>query len=234
MVNRRAVRRRASIGFVLSLGIASIGLATGAGAQETGPYVLIGSGVGVVGSSDAEIGSDEVDIEYQDGGLADLSLGYRVLPHVRVEANVNYRQHHIDNIDGEGVDGFAHKGDVHVLGALANVLLDYPLGAQIERDSLPYAIPYVGVGIGVLWTKPRAELRRTPERKIRGEEAELAWNVLAGVDVPITRRVGLQVGYRYLESRDAKWQLRTGDALVGYVDAPYRSHEARVGIRVGY
>lgn len=236
MVNRRGLRRLAPIGFLLSFGAASFGPATAA-AQETGPYVVIGSGVGVVGSSDAEIGNDEVDIDYQDGGLADFSLGYRVAPHVRVEANVNYRQHHIDNVDGEGVDGFAHKGDVHVLGALANVLLDYPLGAQIERDSLPYAIPYVGVGLGVLWTKPRAELRSVaqgPEQKIRGEEAELAWNVLAGVDVPITRRVGLQVGYRYLESRDAKWQLRTGEDLIGWVDAPYRSHEARVGLRIGY
>lgn len=234
MVNRRATRRRAPIGILLCAGLASLGFPGAAAGQETGPYVLFGSGVGVVGSSDAEIGSDEVDIEYQDGGLADLSLGYRIARHVRVEANLNYRQHHIDNIDGEGVDGFAHKGDVHALGALANVLLDYPLGAQIERDSLPYAIPYVGVGIGVLWTKPRAELRRAPVRKIRGEETEFAWNVLAGVDVPITRRVGLQVGYRYLESRDARWQLRTGETQVGYVDAPYRAHEARVGIRVGY
>ena len=234
VVNRRSTRRRAPIGIVLSAGLASLGLSGPAAAQETGPYVLLGSGVGVVGSRDAEIVSDAVDIEYQDGGLADLSLGYRVARHVRVEANLNYRQHHIDNIDGEGVDGFAHKGDVHVLGALANVLLDVPLGEQIERDSLPYAIPYVGVGLGVLWTKPRAELRQDPVQKIRGEEAEFAWNVLAGVDVPITRRVGLQVGYRYLESRDAKWQLRTGETLVGYVDAPYRAHEARVGIRIGY
>ncbi len=187
-----------------------------------------------MGSRDAEIGSDELDITCRDGGLADLSLGYRVARHVRVEANVNYRQHQIDDINGERVDGFAHKGDVHVLGALANVLLDYPLGAQIERDSLPYAISYVAVGIGVLWTKPRAELRQAPVQKIRGEEAELAWNLLPGVEVPITRRVGPQVGYRYLESRDAKWHLRTGETLVGYVGAACRAHEARFGIRIGY
>ncbi len=235
MVNRRGLRRRAPIGSLVLAALAALGAsATAATAQETGPYVLVGSGFGIVGDLETDLGPDTADVEYDDAGLADLSLGWRVLSHLRLEANLNYRQHHIANVDGEGVDGFAHKGDLHVLGALGNVIVDYPLGAQIERDSLPYGIPYVGVGVGMLWTKPRAELRTTPERKIRGEDTEFAWNVLAGVDVPITRRVGLQLGYRYLESLDLSWKLRVGASTTGSVDSPYRAHEGRVGIRIGY
>jgi opacity protein-like surface antigen len=232
--NRRGAHRRAPTGILGLLGLAALGLAGAASAQDTGPYLLLGSGFGIVGDLETDLGPDTADIEYDDAGLADLSLGWRVLRHLRLEANVNYRQHHIANVDGEGLDGFAHKGDLHVLGALGNVIVDYPLGAQIERDSLPYGIPYVGVGVGMLWTKPRAELRTTPERKIRGEGTEFAWNVLAGVDVPLTRRVGLQIGYRYLESLDQSWKLRVGASTTGDVDSPYRAHEGRVGLRIGY
>ena len=231
---RSGIRRRAPIAVLLLAALAAFPGAAPAAEGESGPYVLVGSGFGIVGDLETDLGPDTADIEYDDAGLADLSLGWRVLRFLRVEANVNYRQHHIANVDGEGVDGFPHKGDLHVLGALGNVILDYPLGAQIERDSLPYGIPYVGVGVGLLWTKPRAEIRTTPERKIRGEDTQFAWNVLAGVDVPITRRVGLQVGYRYLEALDASWKLRVGASNTGDVDAPYRAHEGRVGIRIGY
>lgn len=203
-------------------------------ALQPGPYVLIGSGFGVVEKQDTEIGSNDVELEYDDAGLADLSIGYRVLSFLRVEGNVSYRQHHIENINAEGVAGFGHKGDVHVIGGMANILADYPLGEQIERDSIPMLVPYAGFGFGVLWSKPRAELRTTPERKIRGESTEFAWNVLAGVDIPITRLVGLQIGYRYLESLDPSWKLRIGASSAGDVEAPYRTHEGRVGIRVGY
>ena len=201
---------------------------------ETGPYLLIGSGFSVVGQQETKLGAVDADIEYADAGLADLSLGYRVLPHLRIEANLNYRQHHIENIDSEGPTEFGHKGDIHAIGALGNVLVDYPLGRQIERDSIPFVIPYAGVGVGVLWTKPRAELRTVPEQKIRGESAEFAWNVLAGVDIPVTRRTGLQIGYRYLESLDQSWNLRVGASSAGNVDAPYQAHEGRVSLRIGY
>ncbi len=226
--------RRLALLWIVAL--VSMGLSASAEdfVQETGPYLLLGSGFGIVGQQETQFGGTDADIEYQDAGLADLSLGYRVMTHLRVEANLNYRQHHIENIDAEGLAGFAHKGDINAIGALANVLVDYPLGRQAERDSIPFVIPYVGVGVGVLWTKPRFELRTTPEQKVRGESQEFAWNVLAGVDVPITRRVGLQVGYRYLESLDQSWMLRIGADSAGDVDAPYQAHEGRVGIRIGY
>jgi opacity protein-like surface antigen len=238
------MRRHVGIGILMIVvaSLAAQGSATAAeevaagdaDASRSGPYVLIGSGFGVVEKQDTELGSNDVELDYDDAGLADLSLGYRVLPFLRVEANVSYRQHHIENINAEGLAGFSHKGDIHVIGGLANFIADYPIGEQIERDSIPMLVPYAGFGFGVLWTKPRAELRTTPERKIRGEGTEFAWNLLAGVDIPITRRVGLQVGYRYLESLDQSWKLKIGASSAGDVEAPYRTHEGRVGIRIGY
>jgi len=203
-------------------------------AQETGPYGLVGSGFSIVGRQDARFGTAPTDAEYDDAGLADVSLGWRVLPNFRMEANVNYRQHHISDVRAEHVQGFAVKGDLHVLGALANLIVDYPLGEQVDRDSIPFAIPYAGVGVGMLWTKPRAELRLSPEQKVRGDDTQFAWNVLLGVDIPITRRVGLQFGYRYLEALDPTWELKVGGGSAGDVDAAYLAHEGRVGLRFGY
>jgi len=226
--------RRLAPFWLLLVGLGALGAEAEEPVVETGPYLVVGSGFSVVGQQETKLGADDADIEYDDAGLAELSLGYRVHSHVRVEANLNYRQHHIENIDFEGPTEVSHKGDIHAIGALANVLVDYPLGRQIERDSIPILVPYAGVGVGVLWTKPRAELRTTPEQKIRGESAEFAWNVLAGVEIPITRRAGLQIGYRYLESLDQSWNLRIGASSAGSVDAPYQAHEGRVGLRIGY
>lgn len=226
--------RRLTPFWIFALVLGALGASAEEAVVETGPYLVVGSGFSVVGQQETKLGADDADIEYDDAGLVELSLGYRVHPHVRVEANVNYRQHHIENIDSEGPTEFSHKGDIHAIGALANVLVDYPLGRQIERGSIPILVPYAGVGVGLLWTKPRAELRTTPEQKIRGESSEFAWNVLAGAEIPITRLVGLQIGYRYLESLDQSWKLRIGSSSAGSVDAPYRAHEGRVGIRIGY
>jgi opacity protein-like surface antigen len=147
---------------------------------------------------------------------------------VRVEVNVNYRNHTVENVHYR-----PHRGDFHFVAGMANVYLDHPIGRQIERDDIPFLIPYVGGGVGVLWSKARAEVG-LPDRKIRGESAEFAWNLMVGTEIPITRRVALNVGYRYLESLDHRWLLRDGGSAAGDVDGAYLAHEGRVGLRIGY
>ncbi len=210
---------------------------------ETGPTLYVGSGFSVAGEQDTRIndptrpappasapalGGVDFDFKYQNAALAELGLGYRVMSHLRVEANVSYRQHELENVQYR-----AGKGDVHFLAGMANLYADYALGGHGENEQIPILIPYVGAGVGVLWTKPSVEVS-FPDRKVRGEGTEFAWNLMMGTEIPITRFVALNFGYRYLESMDQRWLLRNGSNGVGDVDAAYRTHEGRVGLRIGY
>ena len=214
-----------------------------AAAGETGPTLYVGTGFSVAGEQDTKIhdstqpappvtnpalGGPDFDFKYQDAALAEIGLGYRVMPHLRVEANVNYRGHTLENVQYR-----SGKGDVHMIAGMANVYADYALGGHDEAGEIPIVIPYVGAGVGVLWTKPRAEVG-FPDRKIRGEGNEFAWNLMLGTEIPITRFVALNIGYRYLESLDQRWRVQDGASGVGSVDSAYRTHEGRVGVRIGY
>ncbi|MBY0399665.1 outer membrane beta-barrel protein [Myxococcota bacterium] len=211
--------------------------------SETGPTLYLGSGFAVAGRQDTRIndptkpppppsvpalGGVDFDVEYQDAALAEIGLGYRVARHLRVEANVDYRSHTIENVAYR-----PHRGDFHFVAGMANVYADHAIGKQVERGDIPILIPYVGAGVGVLWSKARAEVE-LPNRKIRGESAEFAWNVMVGTEIPITRWVAFNVGYRYLESLDHRWLLRNGANTAGDVDGAYRTHEGRMGLRIGY
>lgn len=211
--------------------------------RDTGPFLYLGSGFSVADQQDTRIndptrppppptvpalGGVDFDVEYQDAALAEIGLGYRVMRHLRVEANVNYRSHTIENVQYR-----PNRGDLHFVAGMANVYVDYPIGRQIERGNLPILMPYLGGGVGVLWSKARAEVG-LPDRKIRGSSTELAWNLMVGTAIPITRRVALDVGYRYLESLDHRWLLRNGGSAAGDVDGAYLAHEGRVGLRIGY
>ena len=212
-------------------------------AGVTGPTLYVGTGFSVAGEQDTKIhdstqpvpppanpalGGPDFDFKYQDAALAELGLGYRVMSHLRVEANVNYRAHTLQDVHYRG-----GSGDVHMIAGMGNLYADYPLGGRGETGAIPILIPYVGAGVGVLWTKPRAEVK-FPDRKVRGESSEFAWNVMLGTEIPITRFVALNFGYRYLESMDARWLLKSGASGVGDVDSAYRTHEGRFGLRIGY
>lgn len=236
--------------------------ATAAAAADTGPILYLGTGFSIAGEQDTRItdsqrptppanfpvyGGADFDIYHQDAALAEVGLGWRVAPHVRVELNANYRDHRVDNIKY-----LTARGDTHYLAGMANVYVDYPLGRQVEKDDLPILLPYAGVGVGVLWSKSRAEFdypyvasTASPlirERKIRGESAEFAWNVMLGTQIPISRHFALDLGYRYLESRDHRWMVRQnvatsggGDSQgVGAADGAYQTHEGRIGLIVQY
>lgn len=224
--------------------IASIWIPTiPARASDSGPILYLGTGVSVPGQQDArfadptapapppnipQLGGVDFDIEYQDAALAEIGLGYRLLRYLRVELDVNYRNHTLENVRYR-----PHRGDVHWIAGLANVYGDYPIRFGGDADSLPMLVPYVGAGVGVLHSKAKAEVE-VPNRKVRGDSTEFAWNVMFGTAIPIGRLVSFDVGYRYLESLDHSWELQDGALDVGDVNAAYRSHEARVGVRIGY
>lgn len=211
------------------------------GRPDQGAYIYVGTGFSIVSEQDTDIplniqgappstvrGPDQ-DIQYEDGPVAEFALGYRWSRHFRSELNTSYRQHNVKDLPDSG-----HDGDIHAIAAMANVFFDYPVGSGGGEYEVPMAVPYVGVGLGVLWTKPRSEIDFPRELRIRGESVEFAWNVLLGVEIPITYNLGIEVGYRYLEARDHRWTLQDGGSAVNFVDGSYLAHEGRFGFRYGF
>ncbi|MFK7894863.1 MAG: outer membrane protein [Myxococcota bacterium] len=229
--------------------IASAGLCvSGAAAQEDdaaaepapkgtqGVYVYLGTGFSVVGEQNTDIPladdsfrTADQDIQYEDAAIAEVALGYRFTTNIRAEVNASYRAHAVKDLPDSG-----HRGDIHAVATMANIFYDYPIGKGGGDYDVPMFVPYVGAGVGVLWTKPRSELEFPAGLKLRGESAEFAWNILLGVEVPITDYFGIQVGYRYLEAMDHRWNLRDGARAVSGIDGSYLAHEGRVGFRFGY
>jgi opacity protein-like surface antigen len=230
---------------LLALLVQSV-LVTTASAQDADPedesrsvrgvYVYLGTGFSVVGEQNTDIPiADPVfttadrDIQYEDAAIAEVALGYRFSQNIRAEINSSYRAHAVKDLPDTG-----HRGDIHAVAALANVYYDYPIGKGGGDYDVPMFVPYIGAGVGVLWTKPRSELVFPEGFKLRGESAEFAWNVLLGVEIPITDYFGIQVGYRYLEALDHRWNLRDGARAASGIDGSYLAHEGRVGFRFGY
>lgn len=212
-------------------------------AADSGPILYLGSGFSVAGEQNTKVddatqppppvnnpalGGPDFDFQYQDAALAEVGLGYRLMRYLRVEADVAYHGHTLQNVKYR-----PGRGDVHWIAGMFNVYGDYPLGGGDGADALPIAVPYVGAGVGVLWSKAKVELQ-IPDRKVRGESAEFAWNVMLGTAIPISRWVSLDVGYRYLESLDHQWMVKNGATGVGDVDAEYQTHEGRLGLRIGF
>lgn len=215
---------------------ATPGRAAGGDAETTGhfgPYVGLAAGPSGMLERDGRLvtrtgSSINGRVQYQDGSMVELSLGLRLNRHLRVEASTAYRRYEIQDISLG-----PHDGDLQTVTGMLNGIAEWPMG---EWNGLPTFVPYLGAGVGLLWAKPDAELYtdRAPLLEVEGSSVEFAWNVQVGFEIPITRWLGLRMGYRYLEALDSSWNARLGGVSVGDVDQTMRAHEGRFGLRFGY
>ena len=104
----------------------------------------------------------------------------------------------------------------------------------IRRFQLGALQPYLGLGIGAAQTRLRMSQEATiwPIERPRvvhiDDSADtLAWQAIAGFDVPLTSRWDLGVDYRYWHAGNIEVRAEDGDAL----ELKHRSHSARLHVR---
>lgn len=157
-------------------------------------------------------------------------VGWRFNPNLRVDGTIAYRTEY--HIDETMPDATTFNADVHSWSFMANGYYDF---------ALTWGKPYVGVGIGaannwvddVSMTKGGVTAILDPG----GRTWQFAWAVMAGVGVPISPTLTLDLGVRYSDFGDLRLDpgsLKNIGGTVGVyggANGKLRAWELTVGLR---
>lgn len=200
---------------LLGASVAAIALIMSAGASAhatEGWYGRFDVGYSVDG--ELEIEGSEFDLD--NNWMVSGAVGTRLSNGLRVEGELAYRQNELEDVGDV---------EVEVVSLLANAIWDFNRGGRFQ--------PYVGVGAGV---------GRLQIDEIDAEDTGFAWQVMAGVGVPLSERMTLDIGYRYfaMPNIDLEYGRCYEDARVtaqyenGYgceIEADYTHQAVLVGLR---
>jgi len=142
------------------------------------------------------------EIDANPGGSADLDddwmasggFGYAFTNGFRLEGALDYRN---NEIDGSGFDASSRAG-------MLNGYYDFNRGGGWE--------PYIGLGIGY----------GTLDLDTVDEESSWAWQAMAGVAIPLSERLDLDIGYRYFRMEEVDF---------GVAEVDYEHQAATIGLR---
>jgi opacity protein-like surface antigen len=220
--------------FSVIAGMTPVNLPAGEEKGEEGVpsnYVATRLGLGWVNDSTREprTGSGG-EMKFKSESDLNLAYGYRVLPWLRLEAELGYVHMGLDEMTlkhrGETVD--IHGHDRHLRGML-NVYGDW--------DNASSLTPFVGAGVGVIqarldikWELPRTS--QTVEADDR--DYAFAWQLLAGVSWRIASSWELELMYRYYAS-DERTHENHSEATSSKVDVDGTSASfLDLGVRYGF
>jgi OmpA-OmpF porin, OOP family len=171
------------------------------------------------------------DLDFNDGWVGVLALGYRTRLGARLELEGNFRDNTLDYETAGGLGRFGAGGRARTYGAMVNALWDL-------NFNLPLAIvPYVGGGIGYAHTEYSNVRSSAPDApRIDGGCGAFAYQGIAGAGMPVLGVPGLLLTaeYRYFNTLECKidGQAGTGGALRrdGF-EQQSEFHSALIGLR---
>ncbi|MBR0651854.1 OmpA family protein [Roseomonas terrae] len=168
-------------------------------------------GAGLAGSA-ATLGmGNSGTVKYNLGYGGALAVGYGFGNGLRAELEGSYRYNEVDSISGFGGGGsFGQiRGSQRTYGMMANVLYEF--------DVSPRFRPYLGAGVGWMWTEWHAVRGTNSIARIGSDDTDssFAYQLIAGFAVPISQRWALTLDYRFLQVVDPEL-----DGLAARVAAP--------------
>lgn len=227
------------LGITIVLTVAMTPLIGHAASPQRGPYTS--AFIGVTIPQNQDVNSTYYDPvankQYSDrvtfdpgisiGGSGGYDFGI-----VRLEGELSYKYAEIDTLTNKTGAGSVRyydvDGDMGALALMFNVFLDFHNRSPVT--------PYIGGGIGFAsiylsdtWgTTPNgARLRMYDE----GYDGVFAYQVGAGVEIALNRRLSLDIGYRYFATDTARIEP-DDDYYYGTVtNLKYESHNATAGVR---
>lgn len=231
-------RSLVAVAVLTILAIPAISLAA---PPRPGPYVSGFIGVSVPQNTDVtftEFGGNifkdhvEFDPSINIGGTGGYDFGF-----VRLEGELSYKQAEMSTITSTNLTSGGIARFVNVdgrIGALAMML-----NCFIDLHNNTPVTPYFGGGVGfaalylddtfaTIATGPNAGFPTT--LYLYDDEAVFAYQVGAGLEFALNRRLSLDVGYRYFGTSEATFS----NQLFGQATAKLQSHNAAVGIRVKF
>lgn len=194
-----------------------------------GPYA---SGfIGISAFRDADVTTNqtffdrvEFDPGLSVGGTAGYDFGY-----FRMEGELSYKYANINTIHDQGnnIQFGSPDGNLGALAMMFNTFLDLHNNSQIT--------PYVGGGIGFASLHLSDTYGTDP---INGrlllygadDDTVFAYQVGAGLEFAVNRRLSLDLGYRYFATDTARFNSNS----VGATDLKLQSHNGTVGFRIRF
>ncbi len=149
---------------------------------------------------------DSAEVDLEDGWLVDAGLGYAFANGFRAEAELARRTDEVDVGQQEYEQYYYSSSSDNVIASslMLNGFYDFNRGGSVQ--------PYVGLGAG--YAKVQIG---------EADDSNWAWQALAGVAIPLSERMSLDVGYRYFNVDDLDYP--------GVSDADYRHEAATIGLR---
>ena len=217
--------------FVIGMAMASTALATPALARddswyigaEFGPMMAEDMDLDVLNSDGDSVDTVTVGTDYgfDGGGYVGYDFGM-----FRLEAEVSYRDADVDEAQigstgiasGLGPDGvtpagsYVATGGIDALSFMLNGLLDFGPDDGLQG--------YVGGGIGVARTSVTTRVNVNGSPSIDDSSSDLAWQILAGVQAPLTDNIDVGLRYRMFTAEDVQLVDLGGRDLEG----KFRTH----------
>jgi opacity protein-like surface antigen len=190
------------------VGVAAAALvaAFATGTANAQMYLSVGAGFSDVDNATTRTengvapGTDQVfNIKGGEGYALEGALGWD-LGSVRVEGELSLRRHDNDQYESV-VPGSIRRpldGSIDVLAGMLNAYYDFNSGAGVT--------PYIGGGVGIAQATieaigPRPTAPNGPSVvMIDDQEVDAAWQLMAGVAIPIASNITITGQYRYFEA----------------------------------
>ena len=157
---------------------------------------LYGCGKGIDGAPLSALG------DFGLTGSYELGLGYTILPPLRLEAVFQHRP----DFSFEGRANFvqttgrqAVSADMSAVSGMLAAYVDLP---RLGLPTLGPFSPFIGGGLGVSHIDidtTRMRFTRTATIVPDGQQFNFAWMLTAGVGIPLTERITLDLAYRYTD-----------------------------------
>ncbi len=133
--------------------------------------------------------------------VLDAGIGYRFTPWLRAEALLSWRP----QVDLSGQANFLGAGADQPVSVEAESLAGFGV-AYVDLPRLAGLQPFLGAGLGVARNQVRGVTYRFPAIGATattslpsGSSSDLAWLLTAGVSVPLSERLALDLAYRYTD-----------------------------------
>jgi opacity protein-like surface antigen len=195
-------------------------------AKVPGIYVEVGAGAGWYPDTTWGGALSHDEQKFKDGEVFRLAVGTRLSYGLRGEIEGAYRSNFVKNCNCDSVF-FNLDGGVRTYSVMGNLFYDFKLG-RIQ--------PFIGAGAG--WAHLDVDTNFTGFNFIqaRGTDDRFAYQLMAGVAVPLGETVSLTARYTYFDTVGDKMTALNGSGAGTSVsvDLPYSNHSVTVGLRFGF
>jgi len=227
---------------------AAVGLSGAASAQHvTGLYIAGGAMLNYLQDSDISLGGGLTNspvlagmgrsgtVEYNLGYGGALAIGYGFGNGLRAELEGSYRYNEVDGMSGFGAGSFnLIRGSQRTYGAMVNLLYEFDLSPRFR--------PYLGAGVGWMWTEWHAVRGTNSVARIGSDDtaSDFAYQLIAGFAVPLSQRWALTLDYRFMQVVDPELDglaarvVPPNGVARGKIETESFNHAVMLGVRYNF